>query len=196
MANLYNNKVVINNETIIDLSNDTVTESDVAEGKTFHDASGAEKTGTKTEPKLQSKSVTYTSNGTATVRPDSGYNGLSSVYVSVNVSAVAEKCTIVLSHGTNRSTPILYAYQSVGLNGQVDTKVGTLRKNASVTLSDVACGSLFAVAGWQNEYFDVSSNITGINSGQYQSTYDDTSIMCAITPKTAGAQGTIRVKYK
>lgn len=33
-----------------------------------------------------SKSVTYTSNGTATIMPDEGYDGLSSVDVTVNVS--------------------------------------------------------------------------------------------------------------
>ena len=37
-------------------------------------------------PSLQSKSVTYTSNGTNTITPDEGYDGLSSVGVTVDVS--------------------------------------------------------------------------------------------------------------
>ena len=37
-------------------------------------------------PSLQSKSVTYTENGTVTITPDEGYDGLSSVDVTVDVS--------------------------------------------------------------------------------------------------------------
>ena len=40
------NKVIVNGETKIDLTADTVTTEDVKQGVTFHDATGALKTGT------------------------------------------------------------------------------------------------------------------------------------------------------
>lgn len=49
-------------------------------------AIGSIPTGGGGAPSLQSKSVTYTANGTATITPDAGYDGLSSVDVTVDVS--------------------------------------------------------------------------------------------------------------
>ena len=51
-------------------------------------------------PSLQSKSVTYTANGTNTITPDEGYDALSSVDVTVDVASGGggvEKCTLTTS---------------------------------------------------------------------------------------------------
>ena len=49
MANQYNNKVVLADGTVlIDLTSDTITAADLAEGVTAHDMSGAPITGTST----------------------------------------------------------------------------------------------------------------------------------------------------
>ncbi len=46
MPNQYVNKVVLGSDTLLDLTADTATAADVAEGKTFHLASGAQAVGT------------------------------------------------------------------------------------------------------------------------------------------------------
>ena len=87
MANA--NQVIINGETILDLRSDTVTPETLQKGYTAHDKSGTKITGTLEASSVSvqpSKSVTITSNGTATITPDAGYDAMSSVDVTVNVS--------------------------------------------------------------------------------------------------------------
>ena len=62
-------------------------------------------------PSLQSKSVTYTANGTATITPDEGYDGLSSVDVTVDVSggggSGASTITFTVELGTELTGTII-----------------------------------------------------------------------------------------
>lgn len=95
------------------------------------------KTGTYSgdSPNLQSKSVTYTSNGSATVTPDSGYDGLSSVAVTVDVSGGGgvETCTLTIDvdkePGGNNDACV-YATAPDGAQTYSDAGTYTILKNS------------------------------------------------------------------
>ena len=107
-------------------------------------------------PSLQSKSVTYTANGTATITPDEGYDGLSSVDVTVDVSGggVEDTVTVTLPNGPknlNYDMEVTATYTNA--LGEIVANVPA-GKPASYTVKK---GSIFFIYGYVSDLGSLSS---------------------------------------
>ena len=120
-------------------------------------------------PSLQSKSVTYTANGTATITPDDGYDALSSVDVTVDVASGGgsfETCTLTTSvgkapglvHGT------IYAYNGDTLITITSKGTYSINKNSLIYIDfasnqDEITGLEKLYSGYQKSVCNVTSDI-------------------------------------
>ena len=107
-------------------------------------------------PSLQSKSVTYTANGTNTITPDEGYDGLSSVDVTVDVSGggVEDTVTVTLPIGpdkVNYDMEVTATYTNA--LGEIVANVPA-GKAASYTVKK---GSIFFIYGYLRNLDNLSS---------------------------------------
>ena len=146
-------KVNYNDETLIDLTADTVTADTLLAGGTAHDAEGNAVVGLYTPPTVQlSKTVEITENGSHTIQPDEGYTGMGTVTVNANVPATPKtasgstsasliKGANTLTLGTVDFTPIAGGWHfSVTSSGETVTSVKTPQGNNHSTsgLDDTA----------------------------------------------------------
>ncbi len=85
-------------------------------------------------PDLQDKTITITANGTQTVTPDEGKDGLSSVEITVNVpQGITPSGTInITNNGTHDVTD--YANASVNVQPDLQTKSITIAENGTQTV--------------------------------------------------------------
>ena len=125
-TNQYNNKVIYDGTTLIDLSGDTVTDaSHIMSGRVGHLASGAQVVGTGqsggNNPTLVTKEITV--NGTYTASNDSA-DGYSSVTVNVPSSGITPTGSInITTNGTHDVTNYASAVVNVSSGGSATQHV-------------------------------------------------------------------------
>lgn len=142
-------KVNYNNETLIDLTADTVIADTLLAGETAHDAEGNPVVGLYTPPAVQlAKTVEITENGSHTIHPDEGYNGVGAVTANVNVPATPKTASgsvaVTMKTGTTSFTCGTVDFTPVACGWSVDYKASftSVVKGASYNFGGTSYGGV------------------------------------------------------
>lgn len=147
-------KVVYGNTTLIDLTADTVDAAHLMNGYTAHGADGELVVGTYVPPTFNTQSKTVTpSESSQTIKPDSGYDGLSQV--SVDAISSTYVGSGVTRQGTKTVTPTKSSQTAVasGVYTTGTISVGAIPSNyidtndANATNIDIVSGKTAYVNG-------------------------------------------------
>ena len=130
-------------------------------------------------PILQSKSVTYTANGTSTITPDEGYDGMSSVDVTVDVAgsggggASTITFTVELDNGPEGAIIVSDANGN-SLTEITSNGVYTIPAKSIVIVTSGASfieleGVTYHIPGSQFELYGAGFYLTGTNNVKFTS---------------------------
>lgn len=153
-------KIILNGVTQMDVTQDTVAASNLLSGYTATKNDGTKVSGSYVPSgvSLQTKSKTYTpttSQQTETISPDSGYNGLSSVGVTVNAMPSG-------TAGTPTATKGIVSNHSVSVTPSVTNTTGYIT-GSTKTGTAVTVSASELVSGTKS----ISANGTGIDVTNY-----------------------------
>lgn len=171
MSNTVYNKITVNNDTLIDLSQDTVTSAaHIVSGHVGHLADGTQVTGTYSgnTPTLQAKTNISPTTSSQTITADAGYDGLSSVQINAMPSGTAGTPTATKGTVSNHSISVTPSVTNTTGYITGSTKTGTA---VTVSASELVSGSETKTENGTYDVTNLASLVVNVPSGSSKAIY-------------------------